>query len=391
MRNWNAYIQRQKAEYVQRAIPLEWDADMVVVIPCHNEPDFLDTLRNLSLCHRPEAGVVVLVVFNSGSLSGEKAVRQNRDSFVLAERYAEDNNQSGFSVFPLLFDNLPRKHAGVGLARKIGMDLAVEHFLRNENDHGVIVSLDADCAVSSNYLTGIWTAFSEDRSLNCTIHGFQHRVEPNCGVELFAARQYEAYIRYFRAMLLAIGFPYYWHTIGSAFAVSADAYVGVGGMGRQQGGEDFYFLQKIFSLGHVRELNDVKVFPLARRSDRVPFGTGPSLQKITDTPDGNLRAYSEESFRALKELFDLKELFYGQEVTSVKRLLNNLHPALQAYLDEIGFLEMVNDCNLNSASPQTFSKRFFHHFNAFRIIKYLNRVHPHPFPFRSYVDLLDKY
>jgi hypothetical protein len=55
---------------------------------------------------------------------------------LFAERYNEDS----FVFLPLLFEDLPRKHAGVGLARKIGMDLAVEHFLRNEKPRGIIVS-----------------------------------------------------------------------------------------------------------------------------------------------------------------------------------------------------------------------------------------------------------
>jgi hypothetical protein len=40
-----------------------------------------------------------------------------------------------------------------GLARKIGMDLAIQHFLDTGNRDGVIISLDADCTVSPNFLT----------------------------------------------------------------------------------------------------------------------------------------------------------------------------------------------------------------------------------------------
>ena len=44
------------------------------------------------------------------------------------------------------------------------------------------------------------------------------------------------------------------------------------------------------------------------------------------------------------------------------------------------FLNDIADCNANSASLAAFQKRFFQHFNAFMIIKYLNFVHPDPFP-----------
>ncbi len=385
------YIERQKPEHLCTIIPPERAADMVVVIPCYNEPALFEALENLRACGRPDANVLTVVVLNSGMFANEEVVTQNRVSYEEIGQFAERYNKPGFGFFPLLFEDLPRKHAGVGLARKIGMDLAVEHFLRNGKSRGVIVSLDADCTVSDNFLTTIWEAFSGDKSLNGTIHDFRHRVEAGGLLSESAAREYEAYIRYFRSMLEYTGFPYYWHTIGSAFAVSADAYVRVGGMGRQQGGEDFYFLQKIFALGHINELKDVRVFPMARLSDRVPFGTGPSLQRMMDQPAGNMRAYSKRSFQELKQLFDRIDEFFRRDTQSVKVMTATLHPSLQQFLKEIDFPALIRDCNENSATPVTFRKRFFHHFNAFRIIKYLNQVHPDPFLYESFATLVDKY
>ncbi|NLX65175.1 MAG: glycosyltransferase [Bacteroidales bacterium] len=391
MEHWKTYIERQKVEYLHTTIPPKAAADMIVVIPCYNEPNLFETLYNLFSCVRPAANVLTLVVVNSGLLASEEVVDQNRASVKEIIRFAERYNEDGFGFFSLLFEDLPRKHAGVGLARKIGMDLAVEHFLRNGKQRGVIVSLDADCTVSPNFLTTIWEAFSRDKSLNATIHDFRHRVEKESPLTESAAREYEAYIRYFRAMLEWIGFPYYWHTIGSAFAVSAGAYVRVGGMGRQQGGEDFYFLQKIFALGNIRELKETRVFHLARLSDRVPFGTGPSLQKIMDEPAGSERAYSERAFRELKQLFDMINDFRGNDDQLVERMIVTLHPSLQQFLKEMDFSTLIRECNQNSASPTTFRKRFFHHFNAFRIIKYLNQAHPDPFPYENFAGLVDKY
>ena len=64
-------------------------------------------------------------------------------------------------------------------------------------------------------------------------------------------------------------------TIGSAFAVTANAYIKRGGMTRSQAGEDFYFLQTLAQIGTVGEITTTKVYPSARLSDRIPFGTGP--------------------------------------------------------------------------------------------------------------------
>ncbi|MDR0422769.1 MAG: glycosyltransferase family 2 protein [Proteiniphilum sp.] len=391
MKHLRRYIERLRPEYLRTAIPPEAMADIVAVIPCYSEPALSETLHSLRACDRPDANVLTVVVINSGESAGEGVVRQNRISYeetvLLAERY----NEPGFRLFPLLLEGLPKKHAGVGLARKTGMDLAVEHFLRNGKSRGVIISLDADCTVSANFLTTVREAFVRDKSLNVTIHNFRHRVEKGGALPENVARQYEAYIHYFSAMLKYTGFPCYYHTIGSAFAVSADAYVRAGGMGRQQGGEDFYFLQKVFALGNIRELKEAAVFPMARLSDRVPFGTGPSLRRIMLEPDGNVRVYSKTSFRVLKELFDMKDDFRGRDSQSVATVITALHPSLQQFLREMDFPALIRDCNGNSASPATFGKRFFHHFNAFRIIKYLHFVHPDPFPYESFASPVDEY
>lgn len=354
-------------------------ADMVVVIPCYDEKDLLLTLQNLRECAAPKAKVLVAVIINSGVRSGEDVVEQNRKTYGEVMEFAAENNTETLQFFPLIFEKLPRKHAGVGLARKIGMDLAVEHFLRTQNPEGIIVSLDADCTVSPNFFTDIPAAYRQNEKLCCTVQNFHHRVENNDAQLENAIRQYEQYIRYFSQMLQYIEFPHYYHTIGSAFSVSADAYVRVGGMGRQQGGEDFYFLQKVFALGKTKSLDHVFVYPMARFSDRIPFGTGPALQKIIDEPNGKMRAYSWESFVALKALFDLRHSFFKQEKELVTQKIELLHPAMVQFAEETDVLAEIDDCNRNSATLKAFEKRFFHHFNAFKIIKFLNFAHQNHF------------
>lgn len=388
VKNWKSYIDRQKKEYTRFRYPKDLDAGIVVVIPCYNEPGLQATLHGLRACELPAVNVLVAVIINSGVLSNNDAVIQNRITYEEVNQFAARYNEPNFSFLPVLFEGLPSKHAGVGLARKIGMDLAVEHFWKNKTEQGVIISLDADCLVSPNFLTSIYETFQQDPRLGVTIHKVCHRVDEPASELEKQVRQYEAYLDYYRGMLKEIGFPYYYHTVGSAFAVSASAYVKVGGMGRQQGGEDFYFLHKVFEHGKARELNDVIVYPLARYSDRVPFGTGPALQKMMDETGNTLEVYSRRSFLELKGLFDLIDTFFRQDREGVAARLHGVHPALLSYLNEIDFMGMVDDCNGNSTRPDTFRKRFFHHFNAFRVIKYLNRVHPNPFPRESISTVL---
>lgn len=379
MKHWQKYIQKHQA-YNIYPIPADFDYGMVVVIPCFDEPDVLTTLKSLMLCAATQNPVGVLVVVNSGELSDATAIQNNRKTYEELIAFAKDHNQPKLSFHALLCEDLPRKHAGVGLARKIGMEWAVRGFLQSGNSDGVIISLDADCTVSENYLQLIENQFTTYRP-NCCVLNFKHRVHNDNVALQSAIDQYEDYIWYFRNALKAIDCPYYYHTIGSAFAVLADAYVRVGGIGRQQGGEDFYFLQKVFFLGRTVELMKAFVYPEARFSDRIPFGTGPALEKIIATDDGLLRVYSVEAFQALQSFFILRIKFYKQSNETVKALISELHVSIQQFLQENNLIAAITDCNQNSATADTFEKRFFHHFDAFVIIKYLNFAH------NSYFDL----
>lgn len=379
MKHWQKYIQKHKA-YDNYVVPSHFNYVMVVVIPCYDEPDVLATLKSLQHCTTSENPVCVLVVVNSGEDTDETVVLRNRKTYFDLIEFAKTESEPLLSFHALMCENLPRKHAGVGLARKIGMEWAVRGFLQAKKRDGVIVSLDADCKVSENYLSSIENQFTL-YSPNCCVLNFRHRVLENLQSMENAIRQYENYIWYYRDGLKSIGFPYYFHTIGSAFAVSADAYVRAGGIGRQQGGEDFYFLQKIFQLEKTVDLINTFVYPEARFSERIPFGTGPALEKIIASPDRVLRVYSPEAFRHLKEFFDLRADFFKQSDDRISALIDTLHASIQHFLKEYNLFVAITDCNENAATLLSFQKRFFHHFNAFVIIKYMNFAHC------SYFDL----
>lgn len=391
MKHWQPYIDRQKSEYLATRIPSDFKADLLVVIPCFDEPEIKKTFESLQQCELENLNVLVVTIINSGVLSDEKGIRQNRKTFAEIADFECENRQPQLRFIPFLFENLPRKHAGVGLARKIGMDLGVAYFRDIENSNGIIVSLDADCIVSENFFQQIHNAYRKNDKLVATVQNFHHRAENDNLDLLLAIRQYEKYIRYFRDALRAIGFPYYWHTIGSAFSVSADAYVRVGGMGRQQGGEDFYFLQKIFALGAIANLEDVFVYPLARFSDRIPFGTGPALQKIIDEPDKQMKVYSPEAFDMLKRFFDMKDSFFKEKTFVIEEQLQKLPEPLNQFLKETNVVSAIGDCNRNSATLNAFRKRFFHHFNAFQIIKFLNFAHNQSLSLQPIDKVADKY
>ena len=369
------YLKKQQSCPLTEDIPVEVAPDVIVVIPCYNEPDMLITLKSLVECEHKGFNTEILVVINSWQQTAESILRQNRETRQEVQEFACIHHTDDFCVIPVFLENLPDKLAGAGLPRKLGMDEALRRLLRGRSTGAILVSLDADCTVQSNYLAEIYRHFAaDDQLLSATIQ-FHHPTEQLTSDDRLkqATERYEKYLRVYQQSLASTGFPYPYFTIGSAFAVRDVAYVKAGGMGRQQGGEDFYFLNKVFPLGKSLFIDTTVVYPAARLSDRVPFGTGPAVAKII--ADGKKDIYSPEAFHLLKVLFDDLEYFYQADALSVEKMVNQYHEALQRFLMIDRFVEKILEINRYTASFPAFKKRFFHYFNAFKIVKYLNFVH----------------
>ena len=348
---------------------------MIVVIPCYKEPELNRTIQSLFDCDRGDFPVEIILLINSYRIDGDEVLAMNRESYRQMNDFAAKNNSPAFFLTPVLIENLPGHQTGAGLPRKLGMDEAIRHL--NGNKSGIIVSLDADCLVEMNYLTEIYRNFKEYRLNSATIE-FHHPVE-HLDVSdplRIAATNYEDYLRYYRLALEYCGYPYPYFTIGSAFAVTAETYLKAGGMGKQQSGEDFYFLQKVFPLGKTRFIDTTCVYPAARTSDRVPFGTGPALQKMLAANQLSKFTYRVEAFGTLKSFFGKIDLFFKKPENEIEECIHDLPEYLRLFLKEDGFPRKIEEINLHTASLLNFRKRFFHYFNAFKILKYLNFVHP---------------
>jgi len=360
---------------------------MIIVIPCYKEPDLYLTIQSLFDCDRGDFPVEIILLINSYQIDSEEILEMNRESYSQMKDFASKNNSSTFFLTPVLIENLPGHQTGAGFPRKLGMDEAIRRLKGNKA--GIIVSLDADCMVATNYITEIYRNFKEYRLNSATIE-FHHPVEHLDALDplRIATTNYENYLRYYRLALEFCGYPYPYFTIGSAFAVTAETYLKAGGMGKQQSGEDFYFLQKVFPLGKTRFINTTCVYPAARTSDRVPFGTGPALRKMVSENQLSKFTYQVEAFKTLKVFFDTIDLFFKNPENEVEKRIGSLPAYLRLFLKEDGFLQRIEEINRHTASLPNFRKRFFHYFNAFKILKYLNFVHPVYF---KWADVCEQY
>ncbi|MBI9069795.1 MAG: glycosyltransferase [Salinivirgaceae bacterium] len=348
------------------------ETKLIVIIPAYNEPDIINTLMSLKNCTKAKFPTEILIVINQSEITSTEISRINKETFTKVNNWTRNNATSILKFYVILIDNLPQKHAGAGLARKIAMDLAIERFQSIDEENGIIASLDADTLVSENYLSEIQKAFLQNKKLNAATFYFEHI--PNDILEInIAVETYELYLRYFKQALHYTGFPYAYHTIGSCFAVRASAYAKQGGMNRRQGGEDFYFLHKVFPLDNCKELNHISVFPSSRPSDRVPFGTGPAIQKIIN--DGEYPTYRAEMFDHLKYLFDHKNELFQNNLEKLASFYSSLDQSIKHFIKQDEFADKLLEINANCASIESFEKRFFQWFDAFKIIKYLNFTH----------------
>jgi len=364
---------------------------IIVVIPCYDDDFVFQTLENINVTNKPNCAVEVIVVVNSGENTEIDIVNKNQITLKNLINISESNNYY-FKILPILIENVPKKFAGVGNARKTGMDEAVRRFTQIENVNGVIVSLDSDCRIGKNYFTEIEKYFINNSKSECCTINFQHDFDKNLYLEkeIVACRLYEIYLRYFRLCLAATGFPFCFHTIGSCFAVKALCYCKSGGMARLQAGEDFYFLHKAAQNTKIGRIDAKLVFPAPRISDRVPFGTGKTIRKIIENQ--HYKVYNFELFMLLKNFF----AFFDNIFDSKNIDLEFIPKEIINFLSEEKLTAIFQETILNTKRKEQFIKRLYSKFDAFFIIKFLNSFNnSKDFPpidlFEAIKKLLDYY
>jgi len=352
---------------------------MIVMIPCLNEPEIFRTLESLWSCEPIDSWCEVIVVVNESENSSPEVKSFNQETYDKLFDWKNNNDRENLILHPIYAHSINAKHAGAGMARKIGMDEVIRRFNALNRPDGVIISLDADCLVSYNYLQRIESVFSENKFCFAATLNFKHRVEEMADAkQKLGIQLYEDYLHYYKKALDFAGFPDSIYTIGSAFAVRAEAYVKQGGMNRRQAGEDFYFLNKLTKLGTITEIDDVFVYPSARVSDRVPFGTGAAMAKWMNE-DGDLTVtYNFAAFLDLKVLFDQVDSLFRNSVDD--KFMASLPASVQEYLQMLEFPVKLKEINQNSSSLPSFRKRFFQFFDGFIILRFLNLAHQKYYP-----------
>lgn len=374
----NKYLKRHWPEYRIDEKPHP-DVGAIVVIPAYREGQWLfRTLDSIAQSHHPSFHVEVIIVLNTPETAPGEVISEQEKCGKDIERYAAQDIPWWLTIHYLQAYNLRKKHAGAGLARKIGLDEGTRRFSLLDRSEGILACLDADSPVAPNYFTALEKWAAGPGNLGAIVR-FEHPLE---GKE-FPAEVYEGiilyelHLRYYLLGLRMTGFPHAFHTIGSCMVFRASGYARAGGMPRKQAGEDFYFLQKLIPLGGFSEITETIVYPSPRPSHRVIFGTGASIQKHLDGSEKQGNTYNPQVFYDLRMFFSLASELFDLNPEAFESWTYKLNGPLRSFLLNSNFKAEWIDLQKNCKYKKAFLKRFFHAFNAFRVVKYIHYAHEH--------------
>ncbi len=282
-------------------------------------------------------------------------------------------------------NELPEKDAGVGLARKTGMDAVLKMFPQNEK--GIIICTDADCTFEKNYLTVTVHAF-KDKNADAAVINFRHNLNDPATAE--AVICYEIFLRYYTAALKFAGSPFAFHTVGSAMACSKEAYINVEGMNKRKAAEDFYFLEKLAKKFPIEKINDTTVYPSSRSSWRVPFGTGQRVNRFISNKKDEYFLYHPECFVVLKkwnELFLNNNILSGIDYIKAAEMIDK---NLAGFLILQHFEKDWQNIQNNIKNKSGIMKQKIRWFDGFRTLKLIHHLRDNEFGTAPMFDALDK-
>lgn len=363
----------------KRAVTASWPLvgatqehpDVVVVIPALAERKSLfGTLE--SLARNPSSELrrtLVICVVNNRSVpfADARDVEENRETLAALAESSQPGLRLAYVDASSAGRELPEK-GGVGLARKIGLDWGLS-LLGGE---GVLLSLDADTLVEPNYLESVRAGFARDGAWAAAVP-FAHRLE-GTGDEVAAIVCYEIFLRYHVMGLAYAGTPFAFHSIGSAMACTAEAYVAVSGMNQRQAGEDFYFLQQLAKTGRVDTVRGTTVHPSPRPSHRVPFGTGQRVRRFLDGAQDEYLTYNPQSYAVLKAWLQHVCEHLDTNAAALRAFAGELSPELGRFLDQQAFETVWPKLQRNARDQAQLQLQFHRWFDGFKILKLIHHL-----------------
>ncbi len=379
--NITAYLNRRSAVEPWRINEvLSRSFSGAVVIPSLAEAANLpQTLESLS--HNPDVLLdrfIILVVVNQRANASASETADNlgtlqslpywKRQYGLNNLFWVDAASAG--------RELPSKQ-GVGLARKIGLDLALR-LLNYDVGDPLLICLDADTLVQPDYLPAITRHFASSSAGGASIP-YRHRPAADPAGQS-AIDRYELFLRTYVLGLELAGSPYAFHTVGSAMACRASAYAASGGMNRRLAGEDFYFLQQVHKTSGVAPLSGTVVHPSPRSSHRVPFGTGRAVGDMLAEGEQRLLFYQPVVFSIVGEWLACVAVNSEADASELLSRATGISPVLHRFLEQAGFRDSWDNLKKNNRESEKLTTAFHCWFDAFRTMRLVHELSDRAYP-----------
>lgn len=260
------------------------------------------------------------------------------------------------------------KKQGVGLARKIGMDICCYLVENQQISSPFVGTSDADAYLPHNYFQEL--ADTEIR-YSAVCFDFEHVGEQNNITE--ATIWYEASLQYYRAGMHYAGSTYAYFTIGSIIGINILFYAHVRGFPKLAAGEDFYLLNKLNKLAAIYFNPICKIKIHSRISNRVPFGTGPKVASLIIK--NNKKTYNPLVFQSLKKIIQTMQ---NNNICIVDDVFTDTIEKKALY--SLGFEQFQRHCIQQNMSINQSQKHFTIWFDAFKQLKYIHFLTKNDYP-----------
>ncbi|HSW67755.1 MAG TPA: glycosyltransferase family 2 protein [Bacteroidales bacterium] len=252
-----------------------------------------------------------------------------------------------------------KKH-GVGIARRVVMDSVVN--LAKGSD--LIVCLDADTRFGSGYFTSLAATLGSNHDVIAISVPYYHNLTDDDIINR-AILRYEIYMRHYAIQMLLCGTPFHFTALGSAMVTTAAAYKKIGGITPKLSGEDFYFLQKLTKAGKVITWNPEFVYPAARFSNRVYFGTGPAMIRGAAGDWSSYPVYDKQDFDLIRKTIATFPCLYDLDLPT----------PMDVFLKQCFGSQIWEPLRRNSTTREQFVKACHQKIDGLRLLQFLKWMH----------------
>lgn len=353
-----------------------------------NDPLFFERTLILFVINNLHSSKPEIIIENQKTIKYLKNIKSSEGVDELSLKIISSKLQVDYVDASSAGKELPDKDGGVGLARKIGMDLALRLFDYKSSEKKILVCLDADCTVDNNYLTEIHRAYNL-RNLHAARLNFCHSLNGS-NEENLAIICYELFILYYVLGLKYANSNYAFPTVGSLITCDYKSYINIEGMNKRKAGEDFYFMEKLAKNFIIEKITSTTVYPSGRTSWRVPFGTGQRVGRFLSKIRNEYLVYDPGSFVILKKWL---EVFNEPSVRSANEYLEKagrIHKTLNDFLVEQNFAQSWEHIIKNHTNPVTLQKQKIMWFDGFRTMKLIHFLRDHGFPLKPMFGAIEE-